>query len=325
MANMKQLLCLAAMALPLCAQVKIAQQGSYAITVEIDGKPFTEFHIGPSTHKPYLAPLRAATGTVVTRGYPMRDDIPGENRDHPHHRGLWFTHGVVNGYDFWANEETQKGVGKGRGKILLANVDDMISGQKKGEIRATFDWTAEGATLLTEKRRMIFYSDAKLRTIDFDIALSARDRVVFGDTKEGTFAIRLAPELEETQPRNIPEPKRNGKMVASTGKESEKQVWGTRAEWVDYFGAIQGEPVGIAIMDHPANPRHPTYWHSRSYGLFAANPFGIADFERDKTKNGDITLEPGKALRFRYRVVIHPGDVKSAGIAALYKAYAAGK
>lgn len=321
MTHMKQLLCLAAIALPLCAQVKIAQN-SGKIAVEIDGKPFTEFHIGPSTNKPYLAPLRAATGTVVTRGYPMQDDIPGEARDHVHHRGLWFTHGIVNGYDFWANEESQKGAGKGGGKIVLVKVGKASGGRKTGEIQATFDWTGGGATILTEQRKMVFYADPKLRTIDFDITFTARDRVVFGDTKEGTFAVRLAPELEEIQPRNIAEPKRNGKMVASTGKETDKQVWGSRAEWVDYFGTIKGEPVGIAIMDHPANPRHPTYWHARGYGLFAANPFGVSDFERDKTKNGDMTLEPGKPLRFRYRVVIHPGDVNSAGIAALYKAYA---
>ncbi len=75
-------------------------------------------------------------------------------------------------------------------------------------------------------------------------------------------------------------------------------------------------------MDHPGNPRHPTYWHSRAYGLFAANPFGVADFERDKSKNGNMTLESGQSLRFRYRLVIHPGDVKSANVAALYKEYA---
>jgi hypothetical protein len=318
---MKQLLFLAAIALPLCAQVKIAQ-GPEKIEVEIDGKPFTEFHIGPAAPKPYLAPLRAASGTVITRGYPMTKDVAGEAFDHPHHRGLWFTHGVVNGWDFWANEPAQKGVGKGRGDIVLKKVEKVAGGKKSGTIQASFDWNAEGKTLVTEQRRMVFYSEPALRTIDFDITLSSQDRVVFGDTKEGTFAVRLAPELEENQPRKIEEPKRNGKMVASTGKQTEKEVWGSRAAWVDYFGSIKGEPLGIAIMDHPGNPRHPTYWHARGYGLFAANPFGVADFERDKTKNGDIVVEPGKPLRFRYRVVIHPGDVNSANIAELYKAYA---
>jgi hypothetical protein len=323
---MKKLLCLAALVLPLCAQVKITQQGSEKISVEIDGKPFTDFYIGPAAVKPYLAPLRSAKGTVVTRGYPM-ETIAGEAKDHPHHRGLWFTHGVVNGYDFWANEESQKGVGKGKGKIVLKKVQKVSSGKKSGTIQATFEWAGGGETFLTEERTMTFYSDPNIRTIDFDITLRPQQKVTFGDTKEGTFAIRLAPELEEQQPRNIPEPKRNGKMVASTAKEGEKAVWGSRAEWVDYFGTVKGEAVGITIMDKPGNPRHPTYWHSRAYGLFAANPFGIHDFERDRANpnKGDLTIQPGQPLRFRYRVVIHPGNYLSAGIADLYKQYAAMK
>lgn len=321
MSHMKQLLYLAALALPLCAQVKIAQQAPDRISVEIDGAPFTEFHMGPP--KPFLAPLRAATGAVVTRGYPMQKDIPGEARDHVHHRGLWFTHGAVNGWDFWANEESQKGVGKGRGQIALKKVNKISSGKASGAIDATFAWSGGGEALLTERRRMTFRAGPKLRIIDFDITLTAEaPEVTFGDTKEGTFAIRLAAELEERQPPRIPEPKRTGRMVASTGKETEKQVWGTRAEWVDYFGTIKGEPVGIAIMDHPENPRHPTWWHSRAYGLFAANPFGISDFERNKEKKGDLTLKKGQKVRFRYRVAIHAGDVHSANVAELYKAYA---
>jgi hypothetical protein len=81
----------------------------------------------------------------------------------------------------------------------------------------------------------------------------------------------------------------------------------------------------VAILEHPSNPRHPTYWHSRAYGLFAANPFGVRDFTGDKTKDGSLTIEPGQSVRFRYRVVIHPGDVKAANIAALYQKYAATK
>src|ERR1019366_702599 len=81
-----------ALTLPLCAQVKITQQDKGKISVEIDGKPFTDFYVGPENAKPYLHPLRTADGKVVTRGFPMVTDIPGEAHDHPHHRGLWFTH-----------------------------------------------------------------------------------------------------------------------------------------------------------------------------------------------------------------------------------------
>jgi hypothetical protein len=310
-------------AIPLIAQVKVTQQGNQKITIEIDGKPYSEFFIGPETQKPYLAPLRNAAGVVVTRAYPMDATVAGEAHDHPHHRGLWFTHGSVNGFDFWGNEPDQKGAGSGKGQVVLKKVNKVTSG-KTGTIDATFEWKAGGKTLLTETRRMTFYPDPQLRIIDFDITLSPDEKVTFGDTKEGMFAIRLAAPLEETQPRNIAEPKRNGRLLNAQNKVGEKNVWGKRSEWADYSGQIDGKPVGVAIFDHPSNPRHPTYWHARAYGLFATNIFGVHDFENDKTRDGSLTIQPGQPLRFRFRVVVHPG-ANAIRLGELYQTYAAMK
>ncbi|MGO4880015.1 MAG: PmoA family protein [Bryobacteraceae bacterium] len=309
------------LAVPLAAQVRIAQHGIEYITVEIAGKPFTQFFIGPEVNKPYLHPLRSASGKIVTRGYPM-EDLPGESHDHPHHRGLWFSHGDVNGYDFWGNE----GRGGKFGRIVLVKVDDLSSGKDSGTISATFNWCdPAGKPLLTEARHMIFYNQPKLRTIDFDITLTAIEKVTFGDTKEGTFALRVVSGLEEPRSHAPAEPPRTGHIVDSLGREGEKQVWGKRADWVDFYGTVDGEPLGIAMFDYPANPRHPTWWHARGYGLFAANIFGLHDFENDKSKNGSLTLAPGESLRFRYRVIIHPGNDRSAHIAKLYADYSAGR
>ena len=317
---MKPVLWAVILAAPLAAQVSIVQHGIETISVEIKGRPFTTFYIGPETNKPYLHPLRSASGTIVTRGYPM-EDIPGESHDHPHHRGLWFSHGDVNGFDFWANERR----GGKFGRIELVKVDQVTGGKQSGTIAANFDWRdPSGNTLLTEARHMLFYSQPKDRTIDFDITLTARQKVTFGDTKEGTFALRVASGLESPWPGAPAEPPRTGHMVDSEGRVGEAQIWGKRANWVDYYGVVDGERLGIAIFDHPENPRHPTWWHARGYGLFAANIFGLHDFEHDKTKNGSLTLQPGETLRFRYRVLIHPGDVHSARIARLYADYAAG-
>ncbi len=319
------LICLAA-AVSLSGQVLIKQQGKEKISVDIDGKPFTEFWIGPKTVKPYLAPLRAASGVMVTRGFPMVADIPGETHDHPHHTGLWFTHGDVNGYNFWANEESQEGSGKGKGRVVLKQVERVSSGKKTGTIEAVFEWKIPtGETLLHESRRMTFYSDPQLRIIDFDITLSPDEKVTFGDTKEGMFAMRLAPALEEDQPKGIAEPKRTGRMVNAQGKVGEKNVWGKRSEWVDYSGIIDGQPVGVAIFDNPGNPRYPTYWHARGYGLFATNIFGVHDFTNDKSRDGSLTIRPGQPLRFRFRLLIHPGDTNAAGIREAYARYAAMK
>jgi hypothetical protein len=301
------------------AQVKITQ-ATDRISVEIDGKPYTSLFVGADTRKPYLHPLRSASGTIVTRQYPM-EQVQGETHDHPHHRGLWFSHGDVNGVDFWGNEPGQT---PKAGRIVLKKVTGVESGAKSGQIRAVFEWVdTKGKPLLSESRRMTFYSDPALRTVDIDIELTALEKVKFGDTKEGTFAIRLAAGLEEPERNQPPLPKRTGQMMNAEGATGEKNVWGKRSVWVDHFGEVEGEKLGIAILDHPANPRHPTYWHSRAYGLFAANIFGVHDFEQDKAKDGSLVLESGGTLRFRYRVIVHPGDPKTADIAARYKEYAA--
>lgn len=309
-------LCLLAFTLPAWGQVRISR-GSDRISVEIDGKPFTDLFLGPGTNKPFLYPLRSASGKIVTRRYPI-ENLEGEKRDHPHQKGLWFSHGKVNGFDYWSNEPFQKDSPKG--KILLKRVGRLDSGSNKGSLTATFEWVdAKGKPLMVEDRKITFYSKSSVRIMDFDLELRALERVKFEDTKEGLFAIRIAAALEEPGPESLSQPKRTGRMVDSEGRQGEAQIWGKRANWVDYAGELDGEKLGIAIMDHPGNPKHPTFWHARSYGLFAANPFGEHDFFNDKSRDGSVTVEPGHSLRFRYRVVIHPGDHESAGIAQMYQ------
>jgi len=105
--------------------------------------------------------------------------------------------------------------------------------------------------------------------------------------------------------------------VNAEGQETMKNVWGKQSNWVDYYGTVDGEKLGVAMFDHPSNPHHPTYWHSRDYGLFALDPFGQKAFD-PKAKESLWKLPPGQSLRFRWRVVIHPGDAQSAHIADLY-------
>ncbi|MDQ6708300.1 MAG: PmoA family protein [Acidobacteriota bacterium] len=317
---MKLALSLALLAgLPLIGQVKITQ-GTDRVAVEIDGKPYTELFYGPSVYKPYLHPLRAATGTIVTRHFPM-ETVQGDSTDHPHHRGLWFGHGDVNGFDFWSADPFYKDNPQ-IGRIVVKSIDRLKSGAEAGSADATLEWREPtGKPLLAEKRGMVFHA-GKDREIDFDFILTALVPVTFGDTKEGTFAMRLAAGLEYPQKKGPASPVRTGTMVNSEGGKGEAQCWGKRANWMDYYGELEGENVGIAIFDHPGNPRHPTYWHTRAYGLFAANIFGLRDFTGDKNANGSLTLKTGETLRFRYRVIIHPGDVDTAGIAERYEDYA---
>ena len=68
-----------------------------------------------------------------------------------------------------------------------------------------------------------------------------------------------------------------GKYISSEGKEGDA-VWGTRGKWTMLGGTVDGEPMTLAILDHPSNPGYPTHWHARGYGLFAANPLGPDSF-----------------------------------------------
>jgi Family of unknown function (DUF6807) len=310
------------------AQVKITP-GPQKIAVEINGKPFTDFYIaGDQVVKPYLFPLRAATGTYVTRMWPL-EKVAEEDKmfeaktiktDHPHQRGLWFAHDSVNKLDFWniAPLDQAPYNRPDRGKIVLDKVGKVTSGKKKGSIAATFDWENQaGDTLLKESRVTTFYADPAERVVDFDITLTAVPKVVFGDSKDGFFGIRLRPVLQEDIG--------TGHITNADGLKGEKELWGKPSNWCDYSGTIGDEKVGLTILDNPGNPRHPVRWHARAYGLFAANPFGVSVFTGDRTKSFPMDLEPGKSLRFRYRLIIHPGDAAAANIPAQWEKYIKGK
>ncbi|SPE35950.1 conserved exported hypothetical protein [Candidatus Sulfopaludibacter sp. SbA6] len=290
----------------LSAQVRFARD---QISVDIDGRPFTTFHYGAESGKPYLAPLRSASGKIVTRHFPM-EEIPGESRDHLHHTGLWFSYDDVNGVKFWENDPSYTKPHIGR--IVVRNAE-WKNGGRAGTLTATMDWRdPDGKVLLVETRNMGFASDPKIRTIDFTVTLTAAVDVTFGDTKEGAFAIRLADAFTE---------RKGARMVDADGRATMAKVWGKRSNWVDYTAEVEGERLGVAIFDHPQNPRHPTYWHARDYGLFALNPFGKNAFDPDQEES-HWKLPAGQNLVFRWRVVIHPGDAESGHVADLYREYA---
>lgn len=302
--------------------VSFTRQGN-TIVVAIGGKPFTVYHFDPQTAKAYLQPLRDANGVIVTRGFPIGDTIPVAHQHdpsvEPHQRGMYFGHGNINGYDFWSEEVFSKYYGHAStahwGRMVFRKLDEMRGGPSSGTIRATFDLVGpDRKPFAQETQEFTFKGDKGSRTIDCRIVIHANQGpVTFGDTKEGTFAIRLAPELDAPQ----------GTMVDSNGRESEAQIWGKRANWVNVDGVIDGQTLGVAIFDSPKSFRHPTYWHARGYGLLAANPFGYSFFFHDPKQNGSYTVPAGKSINFQYRVFIHDGNYKQAHVAEQYTRYAA--
>jgi len=282
------------------------QRNDDGVTVQIDGKLFTRYLVRSGT-KPILWPVIGPTGKEVTRGYPMQEGRPGERADHVHHRSFWFTHGDVNGHTFWHEHKKHN--------IVHREFVKVASGEQ-AVISTRNDWVAsDGKRQCEDVRTLTFGVDGESRWIDFDIVIKAVGQPVrFGDTKEGTFGIRVAGSMKV-------DAKQGGKIVNSHG-QTDRDAWGKASPWVDYHGPVEGETVGVAILNHPSSFRFPTYWHVRTYGLFAANPFGLHHFKGSNEFDGSHTLEPGESMSLRYRVLLHKGDEKQGKVAEAFEKYA---
>ena len=279
-----------------------------SLSVEIGGKPFTTYRFGadetPPFVRPFFYPVLAADGTEVTV------DRVRSGGDHPHHRSLWVGHGDVNGIDHWSFQQKPAPP-----KQQHLKFDQL---QNDGFIEQLVWQDLQGQPLLNEVRtvRFIPFADGA-RAIDITVKLSAAGGdVKLGDTKEsGLAAVRVSQQISVAPT-----------LINSNGAEGEKLVWGKPAEWCDESGKIDGKPYGIAIFDHPSNPRHPTTWHSRAYGLVAPNAFGLHEFDQKLPKgSGDMKIPKGESVTFRYRVIIHEGDAPSAKLPEKYKEFTESK
>jgi hypothetical protein len=234
----------------------------------------------------------------------------------------------VNGANFWgANVNAVAGVsdpGNNNGPhIAHREFVEIESLGPTARIVTRNDWMDGERRICEDERTVVCGTRAnKDRWIDFTITIKASDGdVTFGDTKEGTFAVRVADTMRL-------EAKLGGRIVNSEGQVDD-DAWGLPAKWVDYTGPVDNvagvsdpghkETVGIAIFSHPTSFRPNTRWHVRGYGLFAANPFGQRDFPKPElAQQGATTIREGDSLKFRYRVLLHRGKTEEADIPAAF-------
>ena len=267
--------------------------------VTIDGRLFFEYRYGHYVCRPYIYPVLTADGQGLTRAYPM-EDVEGETQDHYHHRGVYVAHGLVNGFNLW-DESIDHGAMLQRGEPVVGSDGEV------GTIDGIVDWFGpEGQKLLEERRTIHVRTDADLRIIDHRSEFRANyGDVTFGDTKEGgLFSIRVPTSMDAKDKGRI---ENSEGQVFDSGRGQET-TWGKQAAWVDYSGPLaSGQEWGHTVVDHRENPRHPTYWHVRGYGLFTANAFGVHDFTGDKSIDESMTIAGGEKAVFRYRWIVHPG------------------
>jgi Methane oxygenase PmoA len=288
----------------LANRISIRADGA-TLAVELD-RGLVAAYRTDTGNKPFFFPLIGPTGESYTRAFPTLR-VEGEDTDHPHQRSCWFTHGNVNGIDFWSE-------GRRTGTIHESGRTIVPEGPVLGRLETRDEWLGpDQRRICTDVRTVTFYRTSGSRVIDFDFTIHASDGPVeFRDTKEGMFGLRVASSMDVSR-------KTGGKITNAEGLTDDK-AWGQSSAWVDYVGPVKGKTVGIAVLNHPDSFRYPTSWHVRTYGLFAANPFGWHDF--GKPERGDYTIPNGGKIDFRYRVILHEGSTDSAGLIRLFEGYA---
>lgn len=264
-----------------------------AVDVLRDGVVVARY-VYKDTPRPYIYPLIAPNGEQVTRSYPMKK-VAGEPTDHSHHRSFWIGFGDVNGVDFWTDGEKS-------GKIVQKSIDFKPLSPGYWSIHTINEWIgSDGAKVCEDERYVTFMSCDHGILINTVLLIKATEaKLVFGDNKEGFFAVRLAPPLQLAGG--------SGHILNSEGQK-DNECWGKPARWCDYTGEINGKTCGITMFDSPLNHGHPTYWHVRDYGLFAANPFGGETFTQNPENNSSLTIERGGSSRFLYSVLVHDKEL----------------
>jgi len=289
----------------------------------------TRYHVGKSLAKPYFWPLNARGDVPVTRAWPMEKGKPNETADHIHQKSAWFCHGDVipegfelktrsgdkhvKGVDFWSE-------GRGHGKIVFVS-----SGEFKDGVRTGNEWrTADDEKIMDESREITVRNFGDSRLIILDIELHATVcPITFGDTKEGSMGVRVNDSFRLNGPKSDGIVTSSDGSLAKAPAKGTLPMWGKRADWHDYSGTVDGKVVGIALFDHPKNP-HRAAWHTRDYGLMAANPFGRAEagFPDTKGEKELVKLAKGEVLKLKYGILVHAGDAKTAKVAERFEEFA---
>jgi len=301
------------------------------VDVFIAGKLFTSFLYPDTLEKPVLYPVHSANGTVVTRGFPLNPQ-PGDPNDHPHHIGIWFNYENLNGLDFWNNSYAIPTERKNKyGWIKTDKITELSNGST-GILSYHANWTNQNNDVLIEENTRFEFSGTKhQRIIDRITVLTATVDALFTDVKDGMLGIRLAHALQmpTDKDQKFTDDKgtvtiinggtdivANGNYVSSEGKQGD-DVWSSRGRWCKVYGKMGNDSISVTIMDHPANPNYPTFWHARGYGLFAANPLGEKVFTNGKSSK-NLSLKKGESVSFRYRIIVDEGK-QSIAEAALNK------
>ena len=271
----------------------IAEKSGSKINITIDGKFFTSYIFSEQEKYPFFFPVNGpVSGGSVTS---MR------NAEYPHHSSLFFGCDMVNGGNYWQE-------GLDRGRIISVNACIERQGGDSAVITDECIWSRPGASspVRDTRRFTITVPSNSVYQIDVDITLETLDDVHIKKTNHSLFSARLAPDLAVTN---------GGTMVNAENMKGEKETFGKKSAWIDYYGKRGSITEGLVIMEHPSNKWYPSPWFTRDYGFISPTPMYWPE-------NGEeIFLREGTNLRLRYRVLVHSGDHIEAGIAEAFQRY----
>lgn len=275
------------------AQSKIvAQKFNSKIDVLINNNLFTSYILSQDEKYPFFFPVNGPSNATVTS---MR------NANYPHHSSLFFGCDKVNGGNYWQE-------GLERGQIIAVRADVLESGNEKVVIENECIWRRPNAVSpIKDIRKITITAPSKeVYQIDFDITLETLIDVVIEKTNHSLFSGRMDTDLAVIN---------GGTMINSNGEKGEKETFGKKAAWIDFYGKRGDKQEGMAILQHPSNEWYPAPWFTRDYGFFSPTPMYWP------TNDKETTLKKGQTIKLRYRVLIHSGDTSTAKIAEQFEKY----
>lgn len=263
-------------------------------------------NFGPEYAKPCLHPLAFADGREATAMRPA---------DHRWHTGLWFSWKYLNGVNYW-EEDPKTGKAEGLTEVTAVQV-------RRRDRQVTVDMglayhKPDERPVLTEQRTLVMRDPdvrgdlvidwtsvftVRVPELKFDRTPPARQPGGKGHGGYAGLSIRLNPAL-----------KKQGAFRADEGGPGAAKLFGARARWMDFSGPEHSDGAGVAIMDHPSNPRHPTCWYpNQDYPFFS--PALLFD--------EPLTLKEGQTFTLRYRLWVHNAAVTPEALNAAWRAFVA--
>ena len=263
------------------------------INVTIDGKFFTSYIFSEDEKYPFFYPVNGpVSGGSVTS---MRNAV------YPHHTSLFFGCDQVNGGNYWQE-------GLERGRLISVNAQVIKEGGDTVIITDECIWSRPGALSPVKDTRVYIITapSAIMVQIDAEITMEMLMDVHIRKTNHSLFSARMAADLAVTN---------GGTMINAEGIKGEKETFGKRSPWIDFYGKRGTAIEGLAILQHPSNPWYPAPWFTRDYGFISPTPMYWPEDDKE------TFLEKGKQLKLRYRVLVHAGTHSEADIAGQFEIF----